>query len=668
MEKKIHLRAGAVAAAIICLAFIAATPVFAASSVRYHASGSRVTRTGNASTWGGTVVTVSSPSLTVTTTLGQTYTVLATNAIVKMRDGATLPISNIEANDVVTIVGTLQGSVISATRVTDSSLERNEHVSGTISLVTGNTITVVTNDKGTVTVHLANGAVVKKNGGAASLDNLAANERVSAVGTWDQPNKALWTTDVRIWNGNYYGQNATQNLTNTANNGSVSISLSPYVTSLASGDSTTVTANAYDSDGITNVSIYVNGSLQQTCAVYNDATSGTCTLTIYGSNYSYGSAISVYAQLTDRYGNVASSATSTLTDENGTNGTNGNGSVSVSLSPYASALPAGASTTVTATASDPDGIAETDIYVNGSLAHTCPSYNNDTNATCTVVIYASDYSYGSTVSVYAKMADRYGNIVTSNVVTLTVQNNSNTANNGSVSISLSPYSSTLPSGGRTTVTANATDPDGITSLGIYVNGSLQQSCAIYNATSGACSFNIYGSSYANGSSVSIFAQMTDRYGNVASSATSTLTAQNAVNTNAINSTVSLSFSPYSSTLPSGASTTVTANAYDPDGITNVSVYVNGALAQSCSIASGNTNGTCAYTISASGYANGSTISVYAQTTDIYGNIATSATSSLAIGAGAITAQSITSGNGYSGSFGSRFGGDRFRRRRNGRTY
>jgi hypothetical protein len=423
-----------------------------------------------------------------------------------------------------------------------------------------------------------------------------------------------------------------QNAVNTAANGSVSVSLSPYNSTLAANQSTTVTATGYDPDGLASMGIYVNGSLTQSCSVGNSATSGTCALTLYGNNYSSGASISVYAQETDIHGNIATSSTSTLTAQ-GTSGASGNnGPVSITLSPYASALPAGASTTATANAYNPVGIAELDIYVNSAIAKSCSIANSPANAACSFTIYGSNYSIGSTVSVYAVETDHNGSTAVSPTanLTLTAQNAANTTNNGSVSVALSPYASTLASNQSTTVTATGYDSDGLTSMSIYVNGSLLQSCSVVgNATSGNCTVAISGSSYSSYSTISVYAQATDVFGNVSSSSTSTLSIQNGANTSG-NAAVSLSFTPYTSTISTSQATTAIANATSANGLTTMQIYVNGSLVQSCAVSNYPTSGSCAFALNGGNYANGSTVSVYAQAIDRYGTVTTSSTSYITI--------------------------------------
>jgi maleate cis-trans isomerase len=415
------------------------------------------------------------------------------------------------------------------------------------------------------------------------------------------------------------------NVTNTS--GSVSLALSPYASTLASGQSTTVTASAYDAGGISSMGIYVNGSLSQTCPVSNYPTSNTCTMTLYGGNYANGSTVSVYGQMTDEYGNTATSTTSSISIQSST--ATGTGSVSLSLSPYSTTLANGQTTTLTANGYDPSGIASMEIYVNGSLVQNCPVVSNyPTNNSCTMTLYGSNYANGSTVTMYAQLTNRYGSVSNSTTSSISIQSSTATGT-GSVSLSLSPYASTLANGQSTTVTANGYDTNGIASMGIYVNGSLVQTCPVSNyPSSNTCTLTLYGGSYANGSTVSVYGQLTDRYGSVSNSTTSSLSIQSSTATGT--GSVSLSLSPYVSTLANGQSTTVTANGYDTNGIASMSIYVNNSLVQTCPVSNYPTSNTCTMTLYGSNYTNGMTVSVYAQLTDRYGSVSNSTTSSLSI--------------------------------------
>jgi len=290
---------------------------------------------------------------------------------------------------------------------------------GYVTALNGSTFTMVANAGPSAYVNTAAAAITGRDGAALSASYIAVNDQVTVTGTVSGSTvMASRIVDRTASQYSYNGyNNPPQNNSSATSNGSVSLSLSPYVSTLSAGQSTTITANAYDADGIANVNIYVNGSLAQSCPLSYYPASGTCALTLYGSNYAYGSNITVYAQTTDRYGNIATSSTSSITTQNNTTG-NSNGSVTVSLSPYAITLTGNQTTYITTNSSDTDGITTTSIYVNGSLVQSCPVSNYPTSSICSSSIYGGNYAYGSNITVYAQTSDRYGNIATSATSTI----------------------------------------------------------------------------------------------------------------------------------------------------------------------------------------------------------------------------------------------------------
>ena len=538
MKVNIQTRILGIAGTIAGLVLIA-TPALAAAPRAMHfydahplriaASRGRANNAAGAVTWNGTVTSVNGSSFVMQSSAGPTVNVDAGNATVTMKDGSSLPVDNIELNDSVTVTGTLNGSTVTARRITDNSLSRGFYISGAVTSVSGTIITVQSTEQGAVIIHAVN----------SSIGNIAIGSRVRAIGSWDAANKALWTTDIRVsgnnnngynYNGynnsNGYYNNGANNGQNVAVNGNVNGSVLivfPSGATLANGSSATVTANANDPDGIGNLVVYANGAAVQSCPSSNYPISSGCSVTLYGGNYSGN--VGVYAVMTDRNGNATTSSTSYLSSSGSATG-NANGSVSLSLSPYASTLANGQSTTATATAYDADGLVSVAIYANGSLVQSCAVSNYPTSSTCPILLYGSNYAANSSVAVYAQITDRYGNAATSATTTLTT-GGATTNNAGSVSLSLSPNVTTLTSNQSATASASAYDADGIGNVTLYVNGAAVQSCATANyPTASNCSFTLFGSSYANGSNLSIYAQMTDRYGNVASSSTANLIVSN----------------------------------------------------------------------------------------------------------------------------------------------
>lgn len=196
----------------------------------------------------------------------------------------------------------------------------------------------------------------------------------------------------------------------------------------------------------------------------------------------------------------------------------------------------------------------------------------------------------------------------------------------SVTIAASPDSSSLATNSNATVIVSATDPAGVSTIWIFVNGGVVQTCNGNGATSATCTLTLAGSSYANGSSIAVYGQTTNPSNVVTKSATKTISV---VAPSSSAATVSLSLSPYSSSLAQGQSTTAMVMASDSAGLSTISVYVNGAPIKTCPIG-GPTAGTCSVTLSAADYAGRQSIAVYGQEVNQNGIPETSPTATLPV--------------------------------------
>ncbi len=473
----------------------------------------------------------------------------------------------------------------------------------------------------------ANGSVVQTcNGGGATGIQCTANIYAANYSG---------SSSISIYGQETNTNGATANSTSSSllvssSAGTVTVSLSPSSSTLAQGQSATITAYASDlSAGLTSIYVYANGSLVQTCNNLNGVSSTTCAATIYGSNYSVGSSVPIYATEINRNGaSVSSSTTSLSVVSQGSSQGNGGASVTLSLAPYSSNLPSGQSTTVTATAYDPASLATVYIYANGSIVQTCSVSAGVTSYPCSANLYASNFTAGSNIAVYAQANNRNGQTTVSSTTNLAVGNTS--SGTGSVTISLSPYSTSLPASGSTSVVATATDnTSGLSAIRIYVNGSLNKTCSNLNGTaSSTCSTTIYGSSFANGSSVSVYATEVSMNGLSASSNTANLSVGNAAASGT--ATLSASLSPYSSSLPRNQTTRATFFVDDTYGISSINIYVNGSVYQACTGLGGVTSASCGATINGANYASGTVVSIYAQETNRSGGNSTSSTYSLTV--------------------------------------
>lgn len=445
-----------------------------------YGSNSTRTQTNNPISITGTVSSVSYSMVTLEGTNGGFYTVYLSGAQV-VQNGNPFSVSGIQIGDVLSVQGTMQGSnSVTATWISDSTQTQYGTMYGTITAWNGSSFDLLTNTN-TSYVTLASAVTVTNNGASAATSNLSNGESVTISGTWSRTGNNFVAYSINItagynngynYNSNGYNYNNGYNYTNgnnyNSNNGyscnglsgyyyngyscvyngynynqntqtqpnssvpggqsSVSLSFAPYANNaqLTSGQSTTASISARDPYGISSVAIFVNGTQVQTCNQSGSPTSATCSYTLYAGNYTSGSSVSVYAHIVDQNGYVTDSNVQYFTIANygtvtnNTNTTNSNNYASISLSPYVTTLTNGASTVITASGNDSNGISGINIIVNGVTIHACAQSYYPTTYTCTQTLYGNNYSYGSTVSVYAQVLDRNGYTYSSNVQNITI--------------------------------------------------------------------------------------------------------------------------------------------------------------------------------------------------------------------------------------------------------
>jgi hypothetical protein len=154
---------------------------------RKHSGSSNATSTKQFSI-DGKVTFVSGTTLTVQGARGAVYTVNAANASVTGYNGATLPLSEIAVNDKVKVTGTLNGSVIVATKIKDKGDITGKVIraasAGIVTAINGTTILF---DKfgasGTTSANVSSNTQYKINGSATSSSALKVGSHVIITGT-----------------------------------------------------------------------------------------------------------------------------------------------------------------------------------------------------------------------------------------------------------------------------------------------------------------------------------------------------------------------------------------------------------------------------------------------------------------------------------------------------
>lgn len=340
--------------------------------------------------------------------------------------------------------------------------------------------------------------------------------------------------------------------------------------------STTISATAADSDGtIAQVQFYDGATLIGTdltspyAVAWNNVAAGSHNLT---------------AVAKDNSGATTTSSTVTVT-------INAAPTVSITAPTAGTYGPAPYSTTITATASDPDGtINKVDFYVDGVLLGTDsvgPTYG-----------FAWNNAAAGAHALTAKATDNSGAVTTSSAVNVTVNAAPSvtiTSPAQSAVIGTAPYS--------TSITATASDSDGtVSKVDFYVDGA-------FLATDGTAPYSVAWNSIPAGSHA-LVAKATDNNGAVTTSSTITVTVNAAPSVSVTAPTAGVvGTAPYS--------TTITASATDSDGtISKVDFYVDGVLLGTDSV--GPTYGFAWNNAAAGGY------TLTAKATDNNGAVTTSA--------------------------------------------
>ncbi|WLI89357.1 Ig-like domain-containing protein [Massilia sp. R2A-15] len=283
-----------------------------------------------------------------------------------------------------------------------------------------------TMDKGSQLVLTANGHIMGERFTNSGSLNLVANyassggKTVTSVlmyegvpgrnGTVTQLSSTANTTITPANGEHFYYAKVTQNDGNIlwsapiwVTQSSSSDTVAPTVSSSETGSSGTITlsANASDNVGVTNVEFYVDGVLKGA-----DNTS-PYSMTLNSTTLANGSH-SLVAKAYDAASNVGTSGTTTFSVSNGTADT---------TAPTVSASESGSSGTITlsATASDNVGVTNVEFYVDGVLK------GADNTSPYSMTLNSTTLTNGSH-SLTAKAYDAAGNVATSSAASFSVNN------------------------------------------------------------------------------------------------------------------------------------------------------------------------------------------------------------------------------------------------------
>lgn len=280
--------------------------------------------------------------------------------------------------------------------------------------------------------------------------------------------------------------------------------------------------------------------------------------------------------------------------------------VSVSRSP-SSPTPS-QSVTFTASSADDKGLVSVEIFVDGSSLGSCSA--GGTSNICAKV--AGPYSAGSTHNYYAKATDSNDQATQSSTNSFSIATIDNPPTASISHSPLNPDSSSI-----VTFTATASDDVGLTSLEIFVGGSLLGSCTT-SQTSKTCIKT--GGPYTGGTSYLYYARAFDTAGNSGTSSTSTFSVQSIDNF----PIVSVSHLPLSPT--SSDTISFTATSTDDIGLTKIEIFVDNNLLGTCTVSG--TSQSCTKT--SGPFAAGTTHNYYSKATDTNGQVSSSSAKSFTV--------------------------------------
>jgi len=216
-----------------------------------------------------------------------------------------------------------------------------------------------------------------------------------------------------------------------------------------------VNVSATDNVGVTKVELYKNGSLYSasTAAPYGFYWD---TSTVVNGSYT------LTAKAYDAAGNVTTSSATTITVANNNDVTAPTASIS---SPASGATVTGV-TTVAANASDNVGVVSTELYIDGLLRA-----SSTTNSV--TLAWDTTQETSGAHSLVVKAYDAVGNIGTSAVTTVTVNNQPPTSDTISPVIGITKPAQGSSMTGVVAVSSSATDNVGVVKMELLFDGKLQ---------------------------------------------------------------------------------------------------------------------------------------------------------------------------------------------------
>lgn len=301
----------------------------------------------------------------------------------------------------------------------------------------------------------------------------------------DAKGNTRWTDSKTITRTN---DTSTNTNTNTDTSGKVSAwGWFDSTNSLNRDTETVFHGQAWAERGLDAIEVYVNNTLKRTCDFSTTYGNQDCTLTIRANDYAGGTTLSVKVRAIDMngvstYGDAKSIYVNTSSSNSSTNTTNTSGEVKAWewTDKDVTSITLDQTYTYHAGAWAEQGVKSVTMYANGAAVYTCSYYSMSGNKDCWIRIDGRGFAVGSTIFVNALVRDVNGKEAWTTGKSVSITSGSATTatdtNRSTISVSTnrdSGYTSTQ----LVTLTANATDADGINRIEIYVNGKRVRVCS-----------------------------------------------------------------------------------------------------------------------------------------------------------------------------------------------
>ena len=153
----------------------------------------------------GKVTAATATNITVIAKNGTVYTVTVTgDTKIEKAFGVSIPFADIKVNDNVWVKGLVTNNVIAARSIFVTPVNTHPaRAKGEVKAVSGNTVTVQTNNHGVVsdvTVKTdANTQVTKADGTLGATADVTVGSKVKVKGLWDEVLNVLNAIKIRIW-------------------------------------------------------------------------------------------------------------------------------------------------------------------------------------------------------------------------------------------------------------------------------------------------------------------------------------------------------------------------------------------------------------------------------------------------------------------------------------